>query len=63
MDHRLLPSLPETVEGAADPDCPVCHGVGWVCENHPGRVWGGISTDPKSCECGAGSPCRCTGLS
>jgi hypothetical protein len=23
-----------------DPDCPICFGIGWVCENHPNRaVW------------------------
>jgi len=22
-----------------DKNCPVCFGVGWVCENHPDRAW------------------------
>ena len=22
-----------------DPDCKVCLGIGWVCENHPNRAW------------------------
>ena len=22
-----------------DPDCKVCLGVGWVCENHRQRAW------------------------
>jgi len=35
-------------------DCPVCHGLGWVCENHPKLSW-----DEKGCECGAGMPCKC----
>jgi hypothetical protein len=19
--------------------CPICFGIGWVCENHPDRAW------------------------
>jgi hypothetical protein len=37
-----------------DPNCPICFGLGWVCENHPKRVW-----DERGCECGAGMPCEC----
>jgi len=22
-----------------DKNCPVCFGIGWVCENHPDRAW------------------------
>jgi hypothetical protein len=22
-----------------DPDCKICLGMGWVCENHPRRAW------------------------
>jgi hypothetical protein len=36
-------------------DCPVCFGIGWVCENHPGRAW----SDELGCQCGAGMPCKC----
>ena len=35
--------------------CPLCLGVGWVCENHPDRVW----DDDLGCQCGAGMPCDC----
>jgi hypothetical protein len=38
--------------------CLQCEDAGWVCEDHPGRVWGiGL----RACNCGAaGMPCpRC----
>ena len=35
---------------------PFCHGLGWVCENHPLRVW---SEQPGGCRCGEGMPCTC----
>jgi hypothetical protein len=37
--------------------CPICEGIGWVCENHPDQPW----TGPHACTCGgAGAPCpRC----
>ena len=38
-----------------DPDCKVCLGIGWVCENHPNRAW----SQELGCQCGAGMPCRC----
>jgi len=38
-----------------DPDCKLCLGVGWVCENHHHRAW----TDELGCQCGAGMPCVC----
>ena len=38
-----------------DPTCPVCFGMGWVCENHPKRAWDGRI----GCQCGAGMPCEC----
>lgn len=38
-----------------DPDCPICHGLGWVSENHPAKAW----DRDKGCECGAGMPCDC----
>lgn len=37
--------------------CRVCDGEQWVCENHRDRPWGGLSSRPDACECGAGSPC------
>lgn len=39
---------------ARNPDCPICFGLGWVCENHPKLVW-----DERGCECGAGMTCAC----
>ena len=38
-----------------DKKCPICFGVGWVCENHPGKPW----DQELGCECGAGVPCEC----
>jgi hypothetical protein len=35
--------------------CPICFGLGWVCENHPKRVW----SEELGCQCGAGMPCNC----
>jgi len=39
--------------------CRNCGGVGWVCENHTDAPWGGASSHPDACECGAGAPCPC----
>jgi hypothetical protein len=36
-------------------NCPVCHGIGWVCERHPDRPY----DDEKGCACGYGAPCAC----
>lgn len=38
-----------------DKDCPICFGLGWVCENHPKRAW----SETLGCMCGAGMPCQC----
>jgi len=38
-----------------DPNCKVCLGIGWVCENHPRRAW---AVD-LGCQCGAGMPFEC----
>jgi hypothetical protein len=38
-----------------DKNCPICFGIGWVCENHPDRAW----SDELGCRCGAGMPCKC----
>jgi hypothetical protein len=35
-----------------NPDCKICFGIGWVCENHPQRAW----TEDLGCQCGAGMP-------
>jgi hypothetical protein len=37
------------------PDCSIYQGIGWVCENHPGKPW----DEEKGC--GAGMPCICQG--
>jgi hypothetical protein len=36
-------------------NCPICLGLGWVCENHPDLAW----DKGLGCECGAGMPCGC----
>lgn len=36
-------------------NCPVCFGIGWVCENHSNRAW----DEEIGCQCGAGMPCQC----
>jgi hypothetical protein len=38
-----------------DPNCAVCLGLGWVCENHPKKV----RDENLGCQCGAGMPCEC----
>lgn len=39
-----------------DRHCPYCHGLGWVCENHPTLAW---SDEGDGCQCGSGMPCEC----
>ncbi|NEV03192.1 hypothetical protein FNJ47_48495, partial [Bradyrhizobium sp. UFLA 03-164] len=39
-----------------NPNCPICGGLGWVCENHPHLAW---TKDPRGCQCGAGMRCAC----
>lgn len=41
-----------------NPNCPICRGLGWVCENHPYLAW---TKDRRGCQCGAGMPCACNG--
>jgi hypothetical protein len=36
-------------------DCPVCKGIGRICENHTNVPW----DDEIGCTCGAGRPCEC----
>ena len=31
------PALP--IEGRMDKNCPICFGIGWVCEHHLDRAW------------------------
>jgi hypothetical protein len=37
------------------PECPICFGLGRVCENHPKRA----CSEELGCQCGAGMPCEC----
>jgi hypothetical protein len=39
--------------------CSACDNTGWVCENHPDRLWRGNSQRADACDCGAGMPCEC----
>jgi hypothetical protein len=37
-----------------NPKCPNCHGIGWVCENHPDKPWD--DEIGRTCrQCGNGS--------
>jgi hypothetical protein len=35
--------------------CPVCFGIGWVCETHPDKA----SDDELGCTCSEGMPSEC----
>lgn len=37
--------------------CKTCHDVGWVCECHGDRPWGGASDHTAACDSNAGDPC------
>lgn len=37
------------------PQCAICKGELWVCENHPDKAWG----YGDGCCGGAGMPCKC----
>ena len=36
-------------------NCPVCCGIGWVCERHPYRAF----DYELGCACSEGMPCEC----
>jgi hypothetical protein len=36
------------------PNCPICFGLGFVCENHPDLAW----SEELGRQCGAGEPCE-----
>jgi len=38
-----------------DPNCKLCDGSGWVCEDHEDMAW----KDGDGCCGGAGEPCIC----
>jgi hypothetical protein len=35
--------------------CPICCGIGWVCENHPEKAF----DDELGCTCSDGMPSEC----
>jgi hypothetical protein len=37
------------------PNCLICLGIGWFCENHPNLPW----DDELGYTCGAGEPRKC----
>lgn len=57
-------SLPDHVASETKPNCEICLGQGWVCEDHPKLPWdGGDLPSDICCPCQApGMPCQCTGL-
>lgn len=63
--RKALATL-EAARNAARPGeikCQRCDGEQWVCEAHPDKAWGGASTEPDACHCGApGAPCSCNPL-
>lgn len=42
----------------SDPNCPICQGIGWICENHVQIPYG-----KEECCGGAAAPCGCNELS
>ena len=48
-------SSKEELEATNDPECNICSGEGWVCENHSDKAWG----HGDGCCGGAGMPCKC----
>jgi hypothetical protein len=57
--HRMFPTAGPRFNkkpgSPMDKNCPICFGIGWVCENHPDKAW----DKELGCECGAGMPCEC----
>jgi hypothetical protein len=41
-----------------DPNCPACHGEGWMCEEHQGEPFGHPLTSGKNCFA-PGDKCLC----
>jgi hypothetical protein len=50
---------PARFEVLMSPKCPLCKGLGWVCENHQNLAW----SKDIGCQCGAGMPCTCNRFS
>jgi hypothetical protein len=45
-------------------ECSKCHGINWICEMHPDKLWGGAASSEQLrrltnlCLCpGPGKPC------
>jgi len=45
------PTFPRSHRAMTEPDCKLCRGIRWVCEEHPDQPWG-----HDGCR-GAGMPC------
>ena len=60
FDWKQLQTM--TAIDNADPECQVCRGFGWVCENHRDKPWEGMLPKSECCG-GAGAPCTCNPLS
>ena len=52
LRNRCVPAPANQTCLMIDPDCNVCLGIGWVCENRRDRRM-------SSCHCGAGMPSEC----
>lgn len=66
--HGLCPECLDVTEAqlAIGPRCLACRDTGYVCENHPDRLWAPecCAVPPNvdecehgACQCGAGMPC------
>jgi hypothetical protein len=53
-----VPARSKVFRGVINPECPICLGSGWVCENHPKLAW----SERLGCQCGAGMPCECVSV-
>ena len=63
-EPRVVAEVLSPIDSAfatCDESCPACHGVRWVCAEHPNRPWHGFIGEPGdegTCDCGAeGMPC------
>ena len=56
FDAVVLPKISEL--DSANPECKICNGEGWVCEDHPQKAW----DYGDGCCSGAGMPCECNPL-
>ena len=56
MNDKLLLKMSDIDD--AVPDCEICNGEGWVCEDHPDIAW----QEGDGCCGAAGMPCNCNPL-